>query len=141
MTQTSHIASGSWDVYAKDAKPIRQAVFIEEQQIPADDEWDAADATALHFVLYVDDMAVATARLLANHSIGRVAVLRSHRGLKLGTQLMQYIVDTAHKEDRPYVILSAQTHAIGFYQALGFAVEGESYLDCGIPHVDMRLNF
>lgn len=135
-----HIASGTWAQYATDAQRIRQAVFIEEQHIAPQDEWDAADATSLHFVLYVDEQAVATARLLPNHSIGRVAVLKAYRGLKLGFRLMQHIIAIARQQQRPFVILSAQTHAIGFYVALGFVVESEPYLDCGIPHVDMRLN-
>ncbi|MDM1487294.1 MULTISPECIES: GNAT family N-acetyltransferase [Acinetobacter] len=139
--QNYEIQSGDWARLAVDAKPIREQVFIQEQHISPEDEWDAQDAIALHFVVYLAGQAVATARLLENHSIGRVAVLKSQRGLGLGRVLMQHIIQLARQQYRPEVKLSAQVHAIPFYQSLGFYVEGESYLDCGIPHVDMRLVF
>ena len=139
--QNYEIQSGDWARLAVDAKPIREQVFIQEQHISPEDEWDAQDAIALHFVVYLAGQAVATARLLENHSIGRVAVLKSQRGLGLGRVLMQHIIQLARQQCRPEVKLSAQVHAIPFYQSLGFYVEGESYLDCGIPHVDMRLIF
>ena len=139
--QNYEIQSGDWARLAVDAKPIREQVFIQEQHISPEDEWDEQDAIALHFVVYIAGQAVATARLLENHSIGRVAVLKSQRGLGLGRVLMQHIIQLARQQCRPEVKLSAQVHAIPFYQSLGFYVEGESYLDCGIPHVDMRLVF
>ncbi len=120
---------------------IREQVFIQEQRIAPEDEWDAQDAVALHFVVYATGQAIATARLLENHSIGRVAVLKSQRGLGVGRVLMQHIIQVAKQQQRPWVKLSAQERAIPFYQSLSFQVEGESYLDCGIPHVDMRLIF
>lgn len=140
MSQIS-IHAGSWQDLQADAKVIREAVFIQEQVIAPEDEWDAQDAVALHFVVYIAKQAIATARLLENHSIGRVAVLKSQRGLGVGRVLMQHIIQMAKQQQRPWVKLSAQEHAIPFYQSLGFQVEGESYLDCGIAHVDMRLVF
>ena len=138
--QDYEIQSGTWTQFAAEAKSIREQVFIQEQRIAPEDEWDAQDAVALHFVVYATGQAIATARLLENHSIGRVAVLKSQRGLGVGRVLMQHIIQVA-KQQRPWVKLSAQEHAIPFYQSLGFQVEGESYLDCGIAHVDMRLVF
>ena len=135
------IQSGTWTQFAAEAKSIREQVFIQEQRIAPEDEWDAQDAVALHFVVYATGQAIATARLLENHSIGRVAVLKSQRGLGVGRVLMQHIIQVAKQQQRPWVKLSAQEHAIPFYQSLSFQVEGESYLDCGIPHVDMRLIF
>lgn len=134
------IQSGTWDALVQDLKPIREQVFIQEQNIAAGDEWDELDALSLHFVVYLDDHAIATARLLSNHSIGRVAVLQSHRGFGIGQQLMQAVINEAQKQQRPFVKLSSQVHAIGFYQALGFKAYGEQYLDCGIPHIDMQLS-
>ena len=133
------IVAGSWAELATDAKPIREAVFIQEQNIAPEDEWDAEDEVSTHFVAYLHDQPVATARLLTNNSIGRVAVLKTARGFKIGQQLMQTVIDHARVEGRQYVKLSSQVHAIGFYQALGFQVQGEEYLDCGIPHIDMYL--
>lgn len=133
------IVSGGWEDLAKHAKTIREAVFIQEQNIAAEEEWDEQDAISIHFVVYEKGHAIATARLLANNSIGRVAVLKSHRGLKIGQQLMQAIIDYAKADHRKDLKLSSQVHAIGFYQALGFKVQGEDYLDCGIPHINMYL--
>ena len=133
------IVSGSWKDLAAHAKAIREAVFIQEQHIAAEDEWDAEDVVAVHFIVFQQDQAIATARLLSNNSIGRVAVLATTRGLGVGQRLMQAVIDYARAEQRELVKLSSQVHAIGFYQALGFEVQGEEYLDCGIPHIDMYL--
>ena len=133
------IVSGSWKDLGVYAKVIREAVFIQEQYIAAEDEWDAEDAVAVHFIVFQQDQAIATARLLSNNSIGRVAVLATTRGLGVGQRLMQAVIDYARAEQRELVKLSSQVHAIGFYQALGFEVQGEEYLDCSIPHIDMYL--
>ena len=137
MTQFM-IRTGSWDELQNDAKLIREQVFIQEQQIAVEDEWDAEDAISLHFVVYADGKAIATARLLQNNSVGRVAVLKSQRGLGVGKLLMQYIIDYAQPQ-REFLKLSSQVQAMPFYAGLGFKAEGEEYLDCGIPHRTMRL--
>ncbi|TCB60357.1 GNAT family N-acetyltransferase [Acinetobacter terrae] len=131
------IRTGSWDELQNDAKLIREQVFIHEQQIAAEDEWDAEDAVSVHFVVYDQDQPIATARLLKNNSVGRVAVLKSHRGVGIGKLLMQQIIQQAKHEQREFLKLSSQVHAMQFYTGLGFKVEGEQYLDCGIPHIDM----
>lgn len=136
--QNYEIQSGTWGQFATEAKSIREQVFIQEQQIAPEDEWDEQDAVALHFVAYAQQQPIATARLLSNHSIGRVAVLKSYRGLGLGKKVMEAIIQQAQQEQRPFLVLSAQVYATGFYQQLGFQVEGEEYLDCGIPHIRMR---
>ena len=135
------IRAGRWDELQNDAKLIREQVFIQEQQIAVEDEWDAEDAVSLHFVVYDQDQPIATARLLQNNSVGRVAVLKSHRGTGIGKLLMQQIIQQAKHEQREFLKLSSQVHAMQFYAGLGFKVEGEQYLDCGIPHIDMRLLF
>ena len=135
------IRTGSWDELQNDAKLIREQVFIQEQQIAVADEWDAEDAVSVHFVVYDQDQPIATARLLKNNSVGRVAVLKSHRGVGIGKLLMQQIIQQAKHQQREFLKLSSQVHAIQFYAGLGFNVEGEQYLDCGIPHIDMRLLF
>ncbi|MDN5511216.1 MULTISPECIES: GNAT family N-acetyltransferase [unclassified Acinetobacter] len=133
------IRTGSWDELQNDAKLIREQVFIQEQNIPVAEEWDAQDAVSLHFVVYDQDQPIATARLLQNNSIGRVAVLKSYRGQGIGKLLMLQIIPRAKNEQRKFLKLSSQVHAIQFYAALGFTVQGEEYLDCGIPHIDMYL--
>src|SRR5690606_276744 len=117
------IVSGSWKDLATPAKMIREAVFIQEQHIAVEDEWDAEDAVAVHFIVFQHDQAIATARLLSNNSIGRVAVLTTARGLGVGQRLMQAVIDYARAEQRKLVKLSSQVHAIGFYQALGLKLK------------------
>lgn len=138
MTQLT-IRSGSWDELQQDAKLIREQVFIQEQNIPVADEWDDQDAISQHFVIYDQVQPVATARLLQNNSIGRVAVLKSHRGLGMGKMIMLYMIEQAKKQQREFLKLSSQVHAMPFYAGLGFIAEGDEYLDCGITHIDMYL--
>ena len=141
------IKSGVWSELKLDAEKIRRQVFIQEQSIPEQDEWDALDAVSLHFVVYdrhlENDLkinqAIATARLLENNSIGRVAVLKSYRSKGVGRLIMQQIIGHARTEKRQFLKLSSQVHAIAFYESFGFQVKGEEYLDCGIPHIDMYL--
>ena len=67
-------------------------------------------------------------------------MLQSARGTGIGQNIMQAVIDQAKTEQREFLKLSSQVHAIGFYQNLGFDVQGEEYLDCGIPHIDMYLS-
>lgn len=134
------IVSGCWDDLKLNAQMVREQVFIKEQNIAAEDEWDDQDNISLHFIVFDTDQAIATARLLENDSIGRVAVLSSHRGLGIGKLLMLKIIQVARNKGRSKLKLSAQEHAIAFYEGLGFQPEGEFYLDCGIPHIDMNLS-
>lgn len=140
---TFNIQSGTWQDLATDAKIVRTAVFIEEQQIAAQDEWDAEDASAQHFVVYAENeharVPIATARLLNNNSIGRVAVLKAYRGQGIGRMLMLQLLLHAKNEQRACLTLSAQCHAVEFYQSLGFQQQGDAYSECGIAHVRMSM--
>jgi len=133
------IRHGSWNELQSAAKFIRTEVFIQEQKIAAEDEWDQDDKHAVHFILYDQTRAIATARLLPNHWIGRVAVLKTDRGRGLGKALMQAIIKYAQEQQLDQLCLSSQVHATSFYQELGFACFGEVYEDCGIPHINMHL--
>lgn len=135
--QKLSIQNGHWNELKHDAQRIRRSVFIEEQNIAEEDEWDEQDAVSLHFVVYVENKPIATARLLADHSVGRVAVLKMYRGQNMGHQLMREIIHCAELQKRTYLKLSSQVHAIQFYERLGFKTVGEEYLDCGIPHIEM----
>lgn len=119
-------------------RQIRQAVFIDEQQVPAELEWDDQDAGATHFLMSLDGTAVGTARLLANGRIGRMAVLPAARGKGFGQILMHAVMNHAQQVGISRLELSAQTHALGFYQQLGFVVCSDIYLDAGIPHQTMQ---
>ena len=133
------IEAGDWASLKQHAQKIRELVFIQEQDIPENEEWDDLDSVSLHFIVWDDTTVIATARLLPNNSIGRVAVLKSHRGLGIGFKLMQEIILVARQEQRKFLELSAQVHAISFYEKLGFQCEGREYLDCGIPHITMKM--
>ncbi|MHA3982998.1 GNAT family N-acetyltransferase [Acinetobacter venetianus] len=131
------VKQGSWDQLQQDAKLIRKLVFISEQNIPEQDEWDDQDAISQHFVVYDQNQPIATARLLANNSVGRVAVLKAYRGQGIGRLIMLEIIAYAQAQKRPNLQLSSQVHAISFYEKLGFSIQGDEYDECGIPHIEM----
>lgn len=133
------VIADDWEQLEKDAKYIREQVFIQEQGIAPEDEWDDFDAIAVHFMVYDKEQPIATARLLPQHSVGRVAVLMPYRKQGIGKILMQHIIDYARNQKLHYLKLSAQTYVTAFYEALGFQMQGEVYQDCGIPHIDMIL--
>lgn len=133
------IKQGHWDQLQQDAKLIRTQVFICEQGITEADEWDDQDLISQHFVIYDQDQPIATARLLENNSVGRVAVLKAYRGQGLGQIIMLEIISYAQKQRRSVLTLSSQVHAISFYEKLGFIVQGNSYDECGIPHIEMTM--
>ncbi|WP_336943411.1 GNAT family N-acetyltransferase [Acinetobacter modestus] len=134
------IKQGHWDQLQQDAKLIRTQVFICEQCITEADEWDDQDVISQHFVIYDQDQPIATARLLENNSVGRVAVLKAYRGQGLGQMIMLEIIGYAQKQRRSVLTLSSQVHAISFYEKLGFTVQGNSYDECGIPHIEMTMS-
>jgi predicted GNAT family N-acyltransferase len=121
---------------------IRRTVFIEEQSIPEEEEWDDADATAIHFLAEGADGPAATARLIAagrTAKIGRVAVLPAHRGTGLGARIVAHLMSHAREAGYETAALDAQVYAIPFYERLGFAAEGPEFDDgSGILHRHMR---
>ncbi|SDS31426.1 Predicted N-acyltransferase, GNAT family [Halopseudomonas litoralis] len=118
-------------------RDIRQTVFIDEQHVPPELEWDAEDARATHFLLTVEHAPVGTARLLPDGHIGRVALLSQARSKGLGQQLMRAVMAYARQQGMARLQLSAQTHALGFYSQLGFVTCSNVYPEAGIPHQDM----
>tara|TARA_R110000796_G_scaffold31633_11_gene83745 strand:- start:3394 stop:4413 length:1020 start_codon:yes stop_codon:yes gene_type:complete len=136
MMNEIHITTVDW-VNGKALRDIRQQVFIDEQQVPADLEWDTQDESATHFLLYYQAQPAATARLLSDGHIGRVAVLAHYRGLGLGAAIMRHVMEYAQTSGMRELILSAQVHAAAFYRKLGFVCCSEEYEDAGIAHQDM----
>lgn len=129
-----------WHKDNADIRRIREAVFIAEQNVPAELEWDSDDNDAIHFLAVEGDYAIGTARLLLDGQIGRVSVLKDWRGLKVGDALMQAAIVEAQGRDLSQQMLTAQVHATAFYERLGFRVVSEEFLEAGIPHVDMVRN-
>ncbi len=124
---------------------LRRIVFIEEQNVPEAEEVDGRDAGALHLLARLDGQPVGCARLLVmgdTGKIGRVCVLQEYRGQGIGVALIQSALEVLRAQ--PGVMrakLGSQTHAIGFYEKLGFTPVGPEYLDAGIAHRDMVLSF
>ncbi|MDE1905221.1 MAG: GNAT family N-acetyltransferase [Rhodospirillales bacterium] len=118
---------------------IRLTVFVAEQGVPPEEELDELDDTALHVLALWNGTPAGTARAVEKapglRKIGRVAVKAAFRKFGIGKALMQGI--EAECPGSAF-ILDAQTHAIGFYERLGYAAEGEEFLDAGIPHRLMR---
>lgn len=117
---------------------IRKQVFINEQGVPPDEEWDDFDNEATHFLLKVDGQPSGTARLRVVDGVAkieRVALLKHARGRGLGAALMRHVMGEAKK--LPGITsakLGAQLQALGFYETLGFTAYGDPYDDAGIPH-------
>ncbi|MDQ2066520.1 GNAT family N-acetyltransferase [Xinfangfangia sp. CPCC 101601] len=124
-------------------RALRRVVFIEEQGVSEADELDDLDEEAVHILATENGTPVGSARILLGGEtakVGRVCVLSAQRGTGLGAALMRAVV--AECRTLPgieKVKLGAQTHALGFYEKLGFAAYGPEYLDAGIPHRDMQL--
>ena len=117
---------------------VRVKVFVEEQHVPEDEEWDAEDAHCRHVLAVTAAGApIGTGRLLRDGHIGRMAVLEEWRGRGIGSALMRRLLELAREERHEVVRLHAQTHALGFYEKLGFVAEGKEFLEAGIPHFRM----
>jgi predicted GNAT family N-acyltransferase len=136
------VKTGSWSDLGPDAGRIRTEVFVNEQRIPAELEWDEADAGALHAVAYNRlGQAVATGRLLPATGgvakIGRMAVHQALRGAGLGEQVLRALAAEAQRRGDRTIELHAQRTARDFYARLGFEPQGAPYDEAGIPHVTM----
>lgn len=118
---------------------IRQRVFIDEQRVPAELEWDELDPVSTHFLARVDNTPVATARLTPAGQIGRMAVLPAYRRRGIATAMLRRVVEHARRQGFNRVFLHAQVQVIDFYSAHGFTTEGEIFLDAGIEHCAMSL--
>jgi predicted GNAT family N-acyltransferase len=129
---------------------LRTRVFVDEQQVPIEEERDHYDDEATHWLVEesATGEAVATGRMISYQEgcqmrpvakIGRIAVTGSRRGQRLGDWVMREILKTVAAEGYDQAILDAQTRVIPFYEKLGFVVEGDEFMDANIPHFRMRL--
>ena len=121
-------------------KSIREAVFIREQGVPAELEWDGVDESCRHaLALSQQGGAIGCGRMLANGHIGRIAVLPQWRKQKVGTAIMEALLDYARSHDYQQVDVDAQTHAVPFYRKFDFVEQGKTFMDAGLPHIKMFL--
>jgi predicted GNAT family N-acyltransferase len=134
------IQSVTWQTHAALLKTVREEVFIKEQHVPVALEWDGMDEAAQHLLALSDaGEPIGCARLTGDGSIGRMAVLKPWRGLGVGRALLRKAVSLYQQQGVERITLSAQMHAIPFYERFGFKGCSEPYLDADILHIDMRL--
>ncbi len=136
------VQTGAWDALGRDASAIRTAVFVEEQRIPAEMEWDAADAQCLHALARNRlGRPLATGRLLQHAPgvarIGRMAVIQAVRGSGVGRAVLDALMQAARARGDREVLLHAQTSAAMFYADAGFVPRGAEFEEAGIPHLEM----
>ncbi|MFJ2744015.1 GNAT family N-acetyltransferase [Streptomyces sp. NPDC087440] len=150
MAYVVRVAEGAEDLEACFA--VRKEVFVVEQEVPAELEYDAYDARAVHVLAVGEDgTPLGTGRLLYGAdaagktgagpevgSLGRLAVSAGARGLGVGAALVRGIEEAARGAGLTEVDLHAQTHALGFYERLGYVAYGPVFLDAGIEHRGMR---
>lgn len=121
-------------------RAVRESVFIREQQVPEELEWDGLDAECRHILaLSLQGDAIGCARLTPQAQIGRMSVLPRWRRLKVGTAMIEALLADARGRRLPEVKVHAQVHAIPFYRRFDFVEHGERFMDAGIPHIEMRL--
>lgn len=134
------VETGTWDRLGAEARAIRYEVFVVEQGVPVELEWDGIDPQCVHAVARdAAGQAVATGRLLPDGHIGRMAVRAAARGAGYGAAVLAALIEQARLRGDTGVVLNAQTQAAGFYEKFGFTTEGEEFIEAGIAHVAMRL--
>ncbi|MEI8129142.1 MAG: GNAT family N-acetyltransferase [bacterium] len=121
---------------------LREKVFIEEQNVPRERERDEEDNLSVHFLIFDNNTSIGTARILPKNGdavIGRLCILKEHRGKNAGMILMKEIIEYCKKQSFEKILLGSQEHAIGFYSKLGFEVCSGRYIDANIAHYKMHL--
>ena len=122
-------------------RAVRETVFMREQGVPEELEWDGLDEGCRHaLALSLQGEAVGCGRLLPDGHIGRIAVLPEWRKQKVGTAIMEALLDEARARELQHVEVDAQTQAVPFYHGFGFIEQGEVFMDAGLPHIKMYLD-
>ena len=144
-----HIAN--WESHKDQLKNIREQVFIQEQNVPVELEWDALDEKAFHVLAEVHfndkkinskKLAIGTARIIINNKqahIGRMAVLSDWRGKGVGSEILLKCINECKKHGIKKIVLNAQVYVTQFYQKAGFKISSDEFLDAGIAHKQMTL--
>jgi predicted GNAT family N-acyltransferase len=126
-----------WNVDHAAVRAVREQVFVREQGVPVELEWDEFDPLSLHVLAEAVRQAVGTGRLLPDGHIGRMAVLASWRGQGVGSSLLETLLRLARQRGMRRVRLNAQSRAVAFYARHGFIAEGEEFIEAGIAHRSM----
>ena len=135
-----HIKLTDWANDAERLSDIRRIVFIEEQKVPENLEWDESDTDCTH-VLVTDNnnKPLATARIASNGHIGRMSVLKAYRKYGIGSAMIKKLVEYARSQQLARLTLHAQVTAMPFYARHGFVETSDEFMDAGIPHKAMQL--
>jgi predicted GNAT family N-acyltransferase len=121
-------------------RAVRETVFVREQGVPIELEWDGLDPDCLHLLAETPEgEAIGTARLLPDGHLGRMAVLSGWRGRGVGKALLEGLIAAGRRRGLARLALNAQTYALDFYARMGFVVSGDEFIDAGIPHRRMIL--
>jgi predicted GNAT family N-acyltransferase len=126
-----------WQGMESHLRHIRTVVFIEEQQVPEEMEWDEFDEICIHVIAEMNGEYVATSRLLETGQIGRMAVLKAYRNKSIGSKMLEKLLSIAKSKGMSSVFLNAQIDAVDFYKKFDFKEEGGIFEDVGIPHIKM----
>ena len=130
----------TWQEAGDELRAIRTPVFIDEQFVTPEFEWDEIDADAVHLLASFENQPIACLRIIQFQKIGRMAVIKPWRGNGLGAALLLEAISICKQHGSKNIHLSAQTHALGFYLKAGFKQSSDEYTDVDIPHVDMQLD-
>ncbi len=125
-----------------DALKIRKEVFIKEQNVPHEIEFDGSDSYALSVVVYDEEKPVATGRIILrdeNYTLGRICVLSEYRNKKYGSVVVNELIKKCKDIGASSIHIHAQTQVIPFYEKLGFTCYGDEYKEAGIKHISMVL--
>lgn len=135
-----HVISADWTLDKESLQRIREEVFIIEQHVPREIEWDGEDEHSTHFMA-INEIGepLGCARLLPSGQIGRMAVLQRHRGAGIGALLLEAAVQAASQLGHERVFLHAQSYAETFYRKGGFLPYGEEFMEAGIAHIAMEM--
>ena len=129
----------SWQEAYPVLQEIRETVFIKEQHVPVELEWDESDTSCQHILASVNGQSIGTGRLTQQGHIGRMAVLKQWRKQGVGSAMLSKLIELARQRDVRKVVLNAQVSAEGFYKKHGFETISGVFDDAGIPHVQMAM--
>ena len=131
------VQTTSWKKDKTALSEIRRKVFIEEQNVPEELEWDEFDNDCIHVLVTDNNKPIACGRLKTDGHIGRMAVLKVYRKTGIGSAILKELLNLARNLKLTSVYLHAQTTAVAFYEKLGFETCSNEFMDAGIPHKTM----
>jgi predicted GNAT family N-acyltransferase len=140
MIPDFRVEPADYQVDFKDLRAVREPVFVVEQMVPIEEEWDALDPLCHHVIARdAHHQPIGTGRLTPEHKIGRMAVMKPWRGKQVGAAILQTLIEKARELGWHEVTLNSQVSAIGFYAKFGFESYGDEFEEAGIQHRKMKL--